>query len=119
MTSAVPPPLRIGELAAPLPIIQGGMGVGVSLAGLASAVANEGGIGVIACAGIGMTEPTPWWWKDRAPGATSASARSSSTSGRMDHGFAFAGEYAHRATEIVSVKVLVQRLLAEYDAACR
>lgn len=30
-----------------LPIIQGGMGVGISLSGLASAVANEGGIGVI------------------------------------------------------------------------
>ncbi|MFB3816763.1 MAG: NAD(P)H-dependent flavin oxidoreductase [Candidatus Methylomirabilales bacterium] len=57
MSTAGPPPLRIGELTATLPIIQGGMGVGVSLAGLASAVANEGGIGVIACAGIGMTEP--------------------------------------------------------------
>ena len=33
------------------------MGVGVSLSGLASAVANEGGIGVIATAGIGMFEP--------------------------------------------------------------
>jgi nitronate monooxygenase len=33
------------------------MGVGISLAGLASAVANEGGIGVIASAGIGMREP--------------------------------------------------------------
>ncbi len=32
------------------------MGVGISLAGLASAVANEGGIGVIAAAGIGMRE---------------------------------------------------------------
>jgi nitronate monooxygenase len=51
------PSLRIGELTAPLPIIQGGMGVGVSLAGLAAAVANEGGVGVIACAGIGMIEP--------------------------------------------------------------
>ena len=48
--------LRIGDLTASLPIIQGGMGVGVSLSGLASAVANEGGIGVIACAGIGRDE---------------------------------------------------------------
>ncbi len=48
---------NIGDLTARLPIIQGGMGVGVSLAGLASAVANEGGIGVIATAGIGMLEP--------------------------------------------------------------
>lgn len=49
--------LRIGKHEAPVPIIQGGMGVGVSLSGLASAVANEGGIGVIATAGIGMLEP--------------------------------------------------------------
>jgi NAD(P)H-dependent flavin oxidoreductase YrpB (nitropropane dioxygenase family) len=49
--------LNIGGLATKLPIIQGGMGVGVSLSGLASAVANAGGIGVIATAGIGMLEP--------------------------------------------------------------
>ena len=50
------PPLRIGELQAETPIVQGGMGVGISLSGLASAVANEGGIGVIAGAMIGMTQ---------------------------------------------------------------
>lgn len=44
-------------MTAQLPIIQGGMGVCISLAGLASAVANEGGIGVIATAVIGMSEP--------------------------------------------------------------
>ena len=33
------------------------MGIGISLSRLASAVANEGGIGVIATAGIGMNEP--------------------------------------------------------------
>lgn len=48
--------LNIGDLTAKLPIIQGGMGVGVSLSGLASAVANEGGIGVISAAAIGMQE---------------------------------------------------------------
>jgi len=48
--------LIIGNLKAKLPIIQGGMGVGISLSGLASAVANQGGIGVIATAGIGMQE---------------------------------------------------------------
>lgn len=51
------PALRIGDLLASLPIIQGGMGVGISLSGLSSAVANQGGIGVIAVAGIGMAEP--------------------------------------------------------------
>ena len=44
----------IGNKEICLPIIQGGMGVGVSLSGLASAVANEGGIGVISCAGLGL-----------------------------------------------------------------
>lgn len=51
------PSLQIGELVAPIPVIQGGMGIGVSLAGLASAVANEGGIGVISAAQIGFREP--------------------------------------------------------------
>jgi len=46
--------LNIGGLVIPVPIIQGGMGVGISLSGLASAVANEGGVGVISAAGLGM-----------------------------------------------------------------
>lgn len=49
--------LKIGDLVAKTPIVQGGMGIGISLSGLASAVANEGGIGVISAAGIGMDEP--------------------------------------------------------------
>lgn len=48
------PGLTIGDISVPVPIVQGGMGLGVSLAGLASAVANEGGIGVISAVGIGM-----------------------------------------------------------------
>ena len=48
---------NIGDLSVKLPIVQGGMGVAVSLSGLASAVANAGGIGVISAAGIGMLEP--------------------------------------------------------------
>ncbi len=50
-------PLRIGDLVATLPVIQGGMGVGISLSSLASAVAEEGGVGTIAAVGIGMSEP--------------------------------------------------------------
>ncbi|MBK8881807.1 MAG: nitronate monooxygenase [Bacteroidales bacterium] len=46
--------IKIGNLAVAVPIIQGGMGVGISLSGLASAVANEGGIGVISSAGLGL-----------------------------------------------------------------
>ena len=45
-------PLKIGEFTAKTPIVQGGMGVGISLAGLASAVAEQGGIGVISSAGF-------------------------------------------------------------------
>lgn len=48
--------LIIGNLRARTPIVQGGMGIGISLSGLASAVANEGGVGVISAAGIGMQE---------------------------------------------------------------
>ena len=51
------PELKIGNFTARLPIIQGGMAIGISLSGLASAVANEGGIGIIATAGVGMSEP--------------------------------------------------------------
>jgi len=51
------PNLLIGDLKADIPIIQGGMGVGISLSSLAAAVANEGGVGVIASTGIGMLEP--------------------------------------------------------------
>ena len=57
MSSKKIPKLRIGDLEARIPVIQGGMSVGISLSGLASAVANEGGIGVIGAAGIGMLEP--------------------------------------------------------------
>ncbi len=51
------PTLTIGDLTVRTPIIQGGMGVGISLSGLAAAVAAAGGIGVIAAAGIGMGRP--------------------------------------------------------------
>lgn len=49
--------LVIGNLVAKVPLIQGGMGVGVSLSGLAGAVAKEGGIGIISTAQIGYREP--------------------------------------------------------------
>lgn len=49
--------LRIGDLRACVPVIQGGMGVGVSLSGLAGAVAAAGGVGVISTAQIGWRDP--------------------------------------------------------------
>lgn len=48
--------LIIGDLKAKVPLIQGGMGVGISLSNLAGAVALEGGIGVISTAQIGYRE---------------------------------------------------------------
>lgn len=49
--------LKIGALELRIPIIQGGMSVGISLSRLASSVANEGGVGIIGASGIGMLEP--------------------------------------------------------------
>ena len=48
--------LRIGEKTTQIPIIQGGMGVGISRSRLAGAVAREGGVGVISTAQIGYDE---------------------------------------------------------------
>ncbi len=53
------PELRIGDLRIYPPIIQGGMGVRVSRSRLASAVANEGCVGVIAGVGLGRFEDLP------------------------------------------------------------
>lgn len=50
------PLLQIGHMAPKVPIIQGGMGVGISLSKLASAVANAGGIGIISGTGISVEE---------------------------------------------------------------
>lgn len=49
-------PLQIGDLIAERPIVQGGMGVGISLGNLAGAVAKEGGVGIISSAQIGFKE---------------------------------------------------------------
>lgn len=57
MTERTFRPLQIGDLTVPLPVIQGGMGVGISLSSLASAISEQGGIGTIATVGIGMFEP--------------------------------------------------------------
>ena len=47
------PKLKIGSITSNIPILQGGMGVRVSLSSLAAAVANAGGIGTIASVGLG------------------------------------------------------------------
>lgn len=50
------PQIKIGDKVTKFPIIQGGMGIGVSLSNLASTVANYGGIGVISGVQIGFRE---------------------------------------------------------------
>ena len=59
MNTGSMPTLKIGNLEINPPIIQGGMGVRVSRANLAAAVANEGCAGIIASAGIGKYENYP------------------------------------------------------------
>ena len=44
----------IGDLKIEAPVVQGGMGIGLSMSGLASAVANAGGVGVLSAAGVGV-----------------------------------------------------------------
>ena len=51
------PQFAIGNLVTELPIMQGGMGVGISLSTLAGSVAGHGGIGLISAAQIGFREP--------------------------------------------------------------
>jgi len=51
------PPLCFGDYVAKIPIILGGMGVGITLSGIASAMSNQGAIGVISATGIGFKEP--------------------------------------------------------------
>ncbi len=50
------PTLKIGKLIAKIPIIQGGMAIRLSTSRLAAAVANEGGIGLIAASGMSVEE---------------------------------------------------------------
>ena len=50
-------PLTLGCYSVPYPIIQGGMGIRISGARLAAAVANAGGIGIISAVGLGWNSP--------------------------------------------------------------
>ena len=52
------PKLKIGNIMSRIPIVQGGMGVRVSLSSLAAAVANEGGIGTISSIALGDINAT-------------------------------------------------------------
>ena len=49
--------VRLGNKILPLPILQGGMGIGISLDRLAGAVAREGGMGTLSTAACGFLDP--------------------------------------------------------------
>ena len=51
------PELKIGDLTAKIPIVQGGMGVGISMSNLAGNVALNGGVGVLSGVEMGFNEP--------------------------------------------------------------
>ena len=89
------PSLNIDDLTIPLPIVQGGMGVGVSMNNLAAAVANEGGIGVIAGALIGFRE------KDVAKHPQEADARALASEIRQ------AREKSQGASGLLGVNIMV------------
>ena len=61
---------KIGDKTARIPLIQGGMGVGISLGGLSGAVAAQGGVGIISTAQIGFREAD----FDRNPGGANLRA---------------------------------------------
>ena len=50
-------PFYLDNMEVKVPVVQGGMGIGISLSGLAGAVAKAGGIGIISAAQIGFQEP--------------------------------------------------------------
>ena len=57
----------IGKKQVRVPIVQGGMGVGISLGRLAGTVAKEGGAGTISAAQIGFKEPVFYFFQMSVP----------------------------------------------------
>lgn len=100
------PTLNIAGLQARLPIIQGGMGIGISLSGLAGAVAREGGVGVISGVQIGYRDPNfaknPFQANIDAIGEEIAKARDIAQGGILGMNFMYiAGRYQEYVAEAV------------------
>jgi hypothetical protein len=87
--------LKIGNLQINLPIIQGGMGIGISLSGLACAVANETFRYHWKCLKSCNFKKVPY---------CIAQALTNAKKGNLNKGFAFAGVNAYRVERIISVK---------------
>ena len=98
-------PLVIGNLTAKIPLIQGGMGVGVSLSSLAGAVAKEGGIGIISTAQIGFKEPdyeqNPLEANLRAVGSEIKKAKEIAEGGIIGVNIMYATRYYEKYVEAV------------------
>ncbi len=79
------PKLQIGDMVSDVPIVQGGMGVRVSLASLSAAVANEGGVGTIASVGLGDINATRHDYEEQSREALRLEIRKakSQTSGHL------------------------------------
>ena len=131
---------KIGDLQIPVPIVQGGMGIGISLSGLASAVASAGGIGTIATVGVGLIYGTheksfkqnnidDVLYEIRkartlTKGVLAANIMSvnyciadallSAYYGEFDSGFAFSGANGHKIKSITSVKEVFHRFISDY-----
>ncbi len=69
------PSLTIGDLTIQIPIVQGGMGVSVSKASLASAVSLMGGLGVIASVGLGEDMSSTIRFEERSKQALATEIR--------------------------------------------
>ena len=90
---------KIGDKITRIPLIQGGMGVGISLGRLAGSVAKEGGVGVISTAQIGYREEdfdkNPAAANERAIGSEMKKARAISPDGIIGYNIMVAlKEYA-------------------------
>ena len=90
---------KIGDKITRIPLIQGGMGVGISLGRLAGSVAKEGGVGVISTAQIGYREAdfdkNPAAANERAIGSEMKKARAISPDGIIGYNIMVAlKEYA-------------------------
>lgn len=101
-------PLRIGNLVSKVPIVQGGMGIGISLGNLAGAVAKEGCVGIISAAQIGFREPgfreNPFQHNLHAIGTEYEKARSIAPEGIIGFNIMVAMKhYAEYVKEAVSV----------------
>lgn len=129
--------IQIGNKLLEKPIIQGGMGIGVSRSSLAGAVAREGGMGVVAAAQVGYDSPNARAIRNAFveqmlhgkkkisfcynclrscnPGKAKyciSQALINAVKGDLDNGLIFASAKIDQIREILSVKEVMENLLS-------